>query len=102
MLQICTTWSGLPGRPGRPGKDGRPGQPGMPGRKGQRGRSIGLDKLEDKIADGIKSLRSQLQDCCDRNQHRYNDNQHKRYMPHDTVMCPPRGKVHYSFYARSY
>ena len=81
---------GYPGEPGIPGKDGESGQPGVPGVKGQKGETIGLDKLEEKIEGGIKSLQSQLQDCCNKNQHRG-----KRYTPHDTVTCPPHGKVYF-------
>ena len=81
--------SGLPGHPGTPGEDGEPGVPGIPGRKGEKGKTIGLEKVEDKIEDGIKSLESQLRDCCDRNSHRG-----KRSTPYDgTVKCPPYGKV---------
>ena len=81
---------GLPGHPGTPGEDGEPGAPGTPGRKGQKGKTIDLEKIEDKIEDGIKSLRSQLRDCCERNSHRG-----KRFTHHDgAVKCPPYGKVH--------
>ena len=96
---------GLTGQPGRPGQNGSPGQPGIPGRKGQKGKTTGLEKLQDKIADGIKSLRIKLQECCDKTQHTNNVGHHKRYTPHDTthdtphdtthdtVTCPPHGKV---------
>ena len=56
--------------------------------KGQKGKTIGLDKLEEKIESGIKSLQSQLQECCDKNQ--YHGYRGKRYTPHE---CPPHGKV---------
>ena len=61
--------------------------------KGQKGKTIGLDKLEEKIESGIKSLQSQLQECCDRNQHsRYGRDDH-RYKSSGYDTCPPYGKV---------
>ena len=78
---------GLPGHPGTPGEDGEPGAPGAPGRKGQKGQTTDLEKIVDKIEDGIKSLRSELHDCCER--------RGKRFTSHDgAVKCPPYGKVH--------
>ena len=65
--------------------------------KGQKGKTIGLEKLEDKIASGIKSLRIKLQDCCDRNKHRGygddDDDRDKRSTDYYSVTCPPYGKV---------
>ena len=66
----------------------------MPGSKGQKGKTIGLEKLEDKIANSIKSLRIQLNNCCNRNQPGRYGYRGKRYTPHDeAVTCPPYGKV---------
>ena len=72
-----------------------PGKPGVPGYKGQKGKTIGLEKVEDKIEDGIKSLRSQLRDCCNRNSHLYGGVGGKRstHDNYDEVTCPPYGKV---------
>jgi len=85
---------GQPGQPGEPGEDGKPGEPGAPGSKGQKGKTIGLEKLEDKIVDGIKSLRQKLNDCCNRNQYTgYSDRLGKRYTPWPQATCPPYGKV---------
>ena len=85
---------GQPGHPGEPGEDGEPGEPGVPGTKGQKGKTIGLEKLEDKIADGIKSLRTKLNDCCSRNQYTgYTNRRGKRYTPWPLATCPPYGKV---------
>ena len=68
-----------------------PGSPGVPGYKGPKGKTLGLDKVEDKIEDGIKSLKTQLRDCCDRNDRSYHG---KRYAPYDEhASCPPYGKV---------
>ena len=71
----------------------------MPGSKGQKGKTIELEKLEDKIADGIKSLRIQLNSCCSRNKQigyapndEHNDYK-KRSSDYYTVTCPPYGKV---------
>ena len=92
---------GIPGRPGEPGEDGEPGAPGAPGSKGQKGKTIGLEKLDDKIADGIKSLRIQLNGCCNRNQPGGHNDYYrgKRYTPHDeAVTCPPYGKVSFKLY----
>ena len=60
---------------------------------------IGLEKLEDKFAGGIKSLRKKLQDCCDWNQHKgYGDDDDdldKRTTDYYSVTCPPYGKVQF-------
>jgi len=84
---------GEPGQPGEPGKPGEPGEPGEPGSKGQKGKTIGLEKLEDRIGNSIKHLREQLQNCCDKHQGYANDYyKHKRSTDYSSS-CPRYGKV---------
>jgi len=94
-LKAPTGKPGEPGPPGKPGKPGEPGEPGEPGSKGQKGKTIGLEKLEDRIESGIKSLREKLEDCCEKSGGRYGgyvDSKHKRSTGYSSS-CPRYAKV---------
>ena len=86
---------GARGDPGPPGQDGKQGDPGVPGVKGQKGETIGLEKLKDKIASDIESLRIKLQDCCDQNNDTGSggsgdyDYRNKRSTNYYSISCPP-------------